>query len=331
MSGDTRDMGARGETGIEFSRELCEAMAKAGTYEELLACWINVKSYIDTLPDTIKQHGSMAKNLDLAFRCFSEPPYACDSGVKFIFEDNSAELEKSGIPKEFLLQTVRVGAIKSMLCDVERSPQRFVSLHSDGTTSRLISEQVRNGRLNDPEEERKRLLDLLNEALRTPNIDGLGWANRHFAILDKEKKEAGAAQKRREEEELKMSKEAAIERIKVRMFEPEFHLELKDTKLLRSDFQYKLMAWKGFFESGGRKLDTFFQDNRDRTFSKEFFAEFMSACHAVPEIEENLESLPVDIINPDSGWFAVLIINKQDTFGKFLGSACSNMNSWFVL
>lgn len=337
MSGDTRDMGARQETGVEVNGELREAMAKAATYEELLACWMNVKVYIDTLPDAMKQTG-MAKNLDLVIRCFMKPPYACDSGVKFIFEDNSAELEKSGVPKEFLLQTVRVGAIKSMLSDVERYPHQFVSVQFDGTASHFISKEVKDGRVDDPEEERQRLIELLNSALHTPNIDGMGWANREFAILDEQKKQTTAAEKKENAEQLLRDKEAAIERIQARMHEPGFHLQLSDAKLLRRDFEDKLIAWKAFFESSsGSKLNTFFQQNRNRQFTPDFFAEFVEACESVPEIKRDFfdespyQHLPVEIINPESGWFAVLIINKQDTFGKFLSSAVSNMNSWLVL
>ena len=342
MAGDFSPIPMDRERKVEISGELKNSMLQAATYEQLFACWAELKIYLDAShSDGVKQWGSVIQNLDVVYRCFQpNGRYACDTPVKAIFdtEEKLQELEMLGIPQEFLLQTVRVGAIKSMLLGVESAPHESLKLYSDGTFARETTAKIEADKLEDPEKERQRLIELLEDSLRNVNIDGFTWANEKLRELALQKQEATKAAKFAEEERVKREKESVIENIQARMHEPNFCLESPDSKLLKRDFQDKLIAWKGFFESSaGRKMNTFFQEHRETEFTSEFFAEFVQACEAVPEVRKAYfggsahHPLPIEIINPDSGWFAVLIINKQKTFGQFLGSACSNMNSWFVL
>ena len=118
------------------------------------------------------------------------------------------------------------------------------------------------------------------------------------------------------------------------MREPGFRFPTADATLLRSNFERKLSLWKAILESGvGRALDGFIQIHGDEEITAKIFEQFKTVCDTDPAVKKALfhHSLPIEIVNPDSGWFSVLIINNNTTLRKFFSSAYCNMNSWFQL
>lgn len=143
-----------------------------------------------------------------------------------------------------------------------------------------------------------------------------------------------------EKPNIEAEKEAAIQRIKEGMHNPDFRLSPADTALLKQDFVEKLRFWKAFLEDSRvrEKLGDFIMQNRNQEITPEFFEEFIKKLQNEPDIwarysGEGYDSskLPLEIINPNSGWFAVLIINKKTKFEEFRTAIHGNMNSWFEL
>ncbi|HLD31251.1 MAG TPA: hypothetical protein VJB41_03620 [Patescibacteria group bacterium] len=312
---------------------------KAGSYEELIVCWERIINSLD--PEQVKKWGTIDSCLKIMYDCFCKPGYGCDSAAKQIFDQEgySERLEQLGIPEEFLLHTVRVGALKGMLYRVEKSPKNPVDLPYDGTSSRLARQRLNEGVLEDPEAEIKRLIGMFGQSLAVPNLDGYSWANGRLEELDKQRRERDAEKGKREEQEKEQAKKAAIERIKLSMHEKNFRVDSADAELLKEDFKGKLRLWKSFLESHeGRELDEFIKEHGEEKITQELFTELREVCENNTKIKDewflgrkDSPVLPLEIIDPSSGWFGVLIINKQTRLKDFISSAYSNMDAWFVL
>ena len=328
----------------EISQELKTQMMAAATYEELAACWESLAAE-QNFGDEITSRGlkstpeeSVMSQLQNTRLIFTRSPYACDSAIKTIFEDQhmSSVLERMGIPQEFLLQTVRIGAIKSLLVDAERARHRPVTLFADGTMTREISAAMYSGKLDDPEKEQERLKQIVLQTLASPTLDGISWANTHLANIQKEKKEA--QQKEKQEQELKkeLAKTDLVARIQQNMRVPGFRLDVEQKNMLRDNFAGRLAFWKSFLENsvGRNAADNFFKEHANDEITVETFTMFKDMLSKDAGVAENYNDderlgRALEILNPESGWFYVLIANKKRTWGEFKEASHSNFDQNF--
>lgn len=324
-----------GGTRKEDTKTPENSMANLATYEQLLSAWEEINEGLD--PAQISQHGTLAFYLKNIYSCFTRPPFECDSGVKSIFENTKLRegLKGAGIAEEFLLHTVRMGAIKGIQTRLERTPGQPVELYSDGTMSRLMSQEIESGRLESAEAERERLVRIIRRLETTPTLDGYSWANQGLKVLEEEKKNAQNGKLEADKQQTEKNKLVALDRIKKQMSEPDFRLTPEDATLLRQDFANKLVLWKAVLESGvGAELNYFLEEYGDSDLTPEIFAKFKSFYETNTKIQamrSGRPDLPLEIIDPESGWFSVLIVNKQTKLREFIRSAYGNMNSWFLL
>ncbi len=316
-----------------------EQMASANTYEQLLDCWAGLVGTLDK--DLVENWGTLEFNIKNLYSTFSKPPFACDGIAKNIFENEDllSKAAEMKIPKEFLLQTVRVGAVKDLQSRIEKSSKEPVRLYPDGTVSRVFREEVELGKLENQDEEIKRLRNLLSKVMDTPNMDGFTWANNEIKEISdtKRKEQAGAVEERNIQNE--KSKEDAIRNIGEQMHTPEYHLSKAQADLLREDFANKLHLWKGILEnseSGELRayLDSFLEKDEDTELTPEFFENFKRFYQAYLDSHPNISgrsTLPLEIIDPSSGWFSAVLINKQTNLRNFVTSIYGNMGQWFQL
>ncbi len=308
-----------------------QLMRAASTYEELITCWDDIKNRIEALPDNEKESGSLASALLFLHRTFSEPPHECDTWAKEIFENEQLRtaLREFHIPEEFLLHTVRIGALKGMLQRVGEKPGLPVELPYDGTMVRKIDEEVDSGKLEDPNAENERLESIIRNIQYHPNLDGYSWANQQLTVLQKERDAGALAAKERSRQHMEARVEEALQRVAKDMRTENFHFRSEDAELLKHSIASKLVRWKGFLEGReGGPLAQFMLDHGEEQITSELYRQIIT----------NVETLfpkgnkpPLEMIDPDSGWFAVLIINKTTTLGSFRQAAHSNMNGWFKL
>jgi hypothetical protein len=274
--------------------ELRERMAKGASYEELLGLWNQLGEHVD-----LKAENPLSKELELVYRCLQKG--ACDSGVRNIFRQPTLlnELEALGIPREFLLQCVMVGALVDQLNLLKRG---------DFKTNRV--------------EPQKLWLE----------VNGWDWANEELQKLGQaaQKREANEAEEKTMRERVK--KEAVVAELQANLKNNDFRMSPEQKKLLRDDFRTKLIRWKAFCDRhlGDKEIEDFRLSPRgSEPITPEVFAEFSAICKRNPKIK--LENFPLEIINPDSGWFYVLVRNNVNSINKFLQGAVSNMNNWFEL
>ncbi|MBU0577759.1 hypothetical protein KJ742_00885 [Patescibacteria group bacterium] len=288
--------------GIEISSDLRQSMKEAGTYDELSSCWQHLADEVDLKADT--QYGSFLYWLELAHRCFTKAQHpACDSGVKGVFESEEylSKLDKMGIPREFLLQSVRVGALMNQLYFIQGDNRH-------------------------------------NPVQNFVDADGYSWADGQLIVLSRDKEaargEQAAAEAAAARTREKVKKETTIADIQLHMREPDFSLTRDQADLLRSDFKGKLRYWKAFCDacmSSDTVRPFVFGEYADEEITPEIFAAFREAYEGDPHLADRYDKLPLEIIDPESGWFYVLIKNKKTTMSRFLSAAVSNMNSWFEL
>jgi len=148
------------------------SMANAATYEQLIACWGTLMTRLNSsAPPETTQRDPLKQCLGRAYQCFRGERFACDTAVKDIFskDDFLKQLSELGIPENFLLQTVRVGALKSALKETEDAPHSHVILVPDGR----VKEGFPPGETN---------------------LDGFSWANEQLRLLGVQKKEAAKNQ-----------------------------------------------------------------------------------------------------------------------------------------
>ncbi len=330
-------IGGPGGPGIkkEGGQTIENSMVSAATYEQLLSVWTELNKQLDFLQAT--EYKTLVSRLRNVFTCFGKSPFECDSSVKNIFENDKLrrELKNAGISEEFLLHTVRMGAIKGVQAQIERNPDQPVELHPDGTMFRLIIEQIEGGRLTDPKEKRERLALLIRQIANTPTLDGYSWANQELKTLEEKKKTAQKGKLEESKQQIEREKLSALGRIKAGMRAEGFRLSKEDANLLRQDFATKLILWKAVLESGvGAVLSSFLYEYGNLELTPEIFAKFKSFYENNAEIRDlrlGRADLPLEIIDPNSGWFAVLLINKKTKLREFVSSAYSNINSWFEL
>lgn len=317
-----------------------QAMRRAATYEELLTCWSALNTELTQRKAAGEIMGEAERTLNHMFTSISKPPYECDSAAKRLFEEPELRqrLVEMNIPEEFVLHTVRVGALKGALTNVERTPSQSVALYGDASMQRVTENKISSERLEDPEDERKRLVDMIRRIQSESTLDGYSWANDQLRLLGEAKKATQAGAEQRKREETARNKESAIARIQQSMHEPNFHVSREDAELLRPDFALKLARWKFFLESStGQKIADFCRKYGDEEITVDLFTRLKADCDADLDVQElrsgkeHRPSLPLEIINPNSGWYAVLLINKKTKLRDFTSAAHGNMNSWFVL
>lgn len=307
--------------------ELEGLLSRAASFEGLQRCWAVIQRNLDT--ERFRAAGEVTDVLKFVAGCFTKPPYACDAGVKQIWAkaELRAQLKGLGIPEEFLLHTVRVGALKEVLASVEVSPHQAVRLPVDGTVMRGTSEVIENGRLDNPAEEIKRLITLLRRVQSEPTLDGYSWANNELNSLAEVRAAARASAVTAEHLVIEQSKQSAIARIYTRMHELNFRLQPADAALLRQDFSARLTQWRAFIQTDGRAAADSFRDKHgSEEITPTLFREFRTTCE-----QQAPDDFQWNIMNPDSGWFAVLIINRATTVSKFISNLHNNMNQWFEL
>jgi hypothetical protein len=318
------------------SRNIENSLGKAATYEQLLSSWEELIKRLDAAQ--VAKFGTLAYYLNGTYSCFKKAPFECDSAVKYIFNNVKLreELKEAGILEEFMLHTVRVGSIKGILARIEKHPGEPVELFPDGTVSRQIFEEVESDRLPDEEAERKRLfLKILELKNSPPTLDGYSWANRELETLQKQ--ENDDLKQKMEESKLQNEREKlmALGRIKEHMHEQNFHLSEEDAKLLHEDFANKLILWKAVLENKvGNVLTPFLEEYGDLELTPEIYTKFKDYYENNNElhgIRSGRSNLPLEIIDPNSAWFSVLIINKKTKLREFIRSAYNNINSWFEL
>lgn len=307
----------------KISESLRSAMLQAGDMEKIRECWHSLSKELNfdgkwIEPEFIQKEGFSVEQertdlkyfLNQIFNLIQRPNCACDSFVKAIFENDLllSELDEAGIPCEFLLQTVRVTALTAQLQSIS------------GDSKHLPVDNY-------------------------VDINGYSWANEELSKLPHARKREEHGAKREEKGgkeleavQLQARKDAVIAGIVRRMQEPSFEFTEEEKKLLREDFAYKLRAWKAFFESSefiaSKALDDFFLKKfPNEEISVELFKKFKEICENDKCLMRRNEYLPriLDIMNPESGWFSVLLINKSMKLINFKRSVCNNMCDWFKL
>jgi len=298
----------------EISPALKSKMLAAGSYEELLKCWKQLAEEFDLKPlpkwgTTEDKDRNLRYWLTFAHQCFSQPNCACDTAIKQIWENKLSELTGTGIPKEFLLQTVRVGALQDQL---------------NGISSKERHKAMMN----------------------TVDVNGYTWANQELLKLENEKKEQVKVQKEFEAKQLEVKKEQTIGEIGRDMKDPNFNLTDEQKKLLRRDFQGACALWKAFYGGANwtrareknKNFDDFLNASLDQKLSSEIALEFKRLCEEDEDISEDLKGyesfdnrLKFEMLNPESGWFYVAKMNNSTTLRQFLNNCASNMDSWMQL
>lgn len=234
------------------------------------------------------------------------------------------------IPKDFILHSVRIGAVKGMLFELEQRPQNPVELHSDGTVIREKTGEIYDGAL-DANVEVIRLRKIAFDVLQSQNIDGLTWANEQFKNLDKVKKLKIAEEKQRITQDIFEKKERILEDVQLHMRDESFRFTPEQIESLKNDFYNKLTQWKAILEGGfGLVAQNFISEHGDKEITSDIFLKFKRLYETSLTGNER-RRLPLEIIDPTSGCFSVCILNKVTTLREFTSAAYSNMNSWFVL
>ncbi len=213
---------------IEIPAELLESIKNAATFEDVKNVWDSLKeissfdqaSYSEWSQVDQEVKGTLDWNIYAISHCLgkNKKSVACDNFAKIIWgEDNNidgdclAELDSAGIPREFVLHTVRIAATKSLELSLKNNPISPV-------------EQV---------------LDL----------DGFSWANKKLAELSNERKAQEERDKEDEKAHIEAQKNVVIGCLQTSMNQPDFVLDGKRVDLLRRDFQSKLYVWKAFSDS----------------------------------------------------------------------------------
>ncbi len=307
--------------------ELESLLLRAGTFEGLQSCWSIVLSSLET--PAFQQTGEVTHWLKLVGNSFSKPPHECDTGVKQIWAQPElrVQLKDLGVPEEFLLHTVRVGALKGALTSIEKSPHEPVRLYSDGTVGRDTDQIIDHEQFSDPAAERGRLIKMIHRQQSEPTLDGYSWANAQLGVLAEAKVTAKATEVAANRVAAEARKTQTIALIYGNMRDPDFHLQPADAALLRGEFASRLTRWRGFIQGDGSKVvREFITEHSDAAITPELFSTFRTRC-----ADQAGENFPWDIMNPASGWFAVLIINRATTLSTFISNLHNNMNSWFKL
>lgn len=316
---------------IDTQKGYEQSMRSAKTYDQIVACWQEIMNRLDSEEQTMK-YSEIIPLLRMLYSCFSRPPYECDSAAKEIFDDEKiqSELKDLQISEQFILNTVRIGALKGLLFRIESNPHTPVSLPYDGTIVRGIHTEVEDEELSEPQDEIKRLKSIIFRISEQPNLDGYSWANAKLDALKEQERMASMttnaeAEKRRAEEKIQ-----ALERIKKNMHSENFHPDSADADLLRGDFKSKLRYWKAYLESSsGRKVDTLLLEHGNEQITPDLFERLFKENDELFPEKDRMPSL--ELLDPNSGWFSVLIINKKTTFGEFRKAVYSNMDGWFQL
>ncbi len=300
---------------VEISAELRSKMLEAGRYEELLSSWKQLAQEADfeSVPAGLptEEGRDLRYWLNYAYGCFSKQNAACDSAVKQIWQNQKflAELDAMNIPREFLLQTVRVGALKDQMEIISgEGKHRAVELYVD--------------------------------------LNGYSWANGELIKLQTEKTEQKKIEKEIAKQREAAKKEQAIAEIGREMNTQDFSMTTEQKKLLRHDFELNCKLWKALNESSAwanslkrnTKLSQFFLENGQRELTPEITREFQVLCEEDKDISRAFGSwegqgtrLKFQMLNPESGWFYVAKKNKVTTLKGFLRACTNNMDSWMEL
>lgn len=326
---------------IEITEALKAQMLAAGTAEKLTACWQNLyqEANLEKHPGyagTINSPDALAILLRQTHQCFvGSDRFACDIPVKRLWEIEAAmtELDQSGIPREFLLQTVRVGALKELLASMS-GPGRHDphNLHTDGTINRQKREATDRGEHvgyagNDHADPAGSL-----------NLDGYAWANRELGKIKSEKIAAAQAANELAAQQLATRKATTIQEMATNMRTPGYELTQEQKDMLHHHFRSKLWFLKAIFEQaeGRHVLNKFRKENGNKTLDQALFEELsnsLSSENAFSKYADRLSGSDgaLQILNPQSGWHYVILKNGVTTFNDFYLRVCSNMGDSFDL
>lgn len=270
---------------------LGDRMQKGASHEQLLEIWSQLEEVLD-----LKTESPLQKALNRVHHSLKRG--ACDTYVKDIFENPGLleELEALGIPKEFLLQCVMVGALVDQL--------------------NLMSYQNQN----------------IEPQTLWLETNGWSWANEELkkCLQDRKGKDT-----RKAEETLmkgKVQKEAVIAQLQANLNNPDFEMTREQKDLLKEDFRSKLIQWKAFcdqYMSEKEINELRLSSEGGQPITPNIYARFVEICKNLPRMRA--EGFPFEIMNPDSGWFHVVAKNNVNSINSFLQAAVSNMNNWFVL
>lgn len=301
---------------IDVHEDLTQQMHAAGTYEELMSCWDDLSdvAHFDSYDDhmalnDIPEGEHLLTYLRKMYQCFSGS-YECDTFCKMIWNEGLLhELDKMGIPRLFLLQTVRMGAIMGVKQTIERGPHVPMQLLY-------------------PYGERKHDLS-----------GGFQWANDQMREIQVQKQKDADSNRELEDVRHQSQIDAAIQDVAIHMRDPGYSMPEDQKRLLRDSFKMKLIGWKAFSDAylSNDAIAPFWSGEfADKEITPESYESFVDACESDDEIREDLledefRKAMFEMVNPDSGWFYALIKNGKTTWRQFLSSAVSNMNHWFEL
>jgi hypothetical protein len=278
----------------QLPESLLQTLKTAGAYDELRNGWIELGQAL-ALND--KEVGSLKRLLFTTMSCFlkAESP-ACDSAVKAIFENEKhlQALQEFGIPAQFLLQCVRVGALKGYLSQAEQQPGNAITFFYGSDA----------------------------------DVDGFMWANEKLVELARKQQEEKKVQENLDRERLKVRMFALL--IKLRSGGELTPEELPLKKELREDISLKLKALKGLLESTS-VLGRFFADNRNQSMTPELFETISQINKRDKESRGRTNDFPLSLLDPSSPWFYVMQRNNQKTLGEMSSSLYCNMGDWFEL
>jgi hypothetical protein len=281
-----------------ISPDLIEKMQKGAGYEELLQMWAQLSEQLDFKSGS----SQLYKVLDTVHQSLKQG--ACDSSVKEIFATPAylEELQRLSIPKEFLLQCVMVGALVSQL-DI------------------LKSGNYKTGKI----EPQTLWLE----------TNGWDWANTKLREIKQQadKEQASRAEESNIEETVQnVKKDTLIAELKANLENPKFKMTQQQNDLIRYDFRDKLIKWKAFCDKNMSEKEIKelrLGEQGDKKITQDIYVKFIEICKRIPRIKE--KDIPFEIINPNSGWFYVLVKNNANSINGFLQKAVSNMFDWFQL
>lgn len=283
----------------QISEALKQEMQQARDYQQLTTSWQKLNQEWALQYPSKNEASALEKSLTLISICFckTDGHNACDSGAKQIWNNPDAlqQLKNSGIPLTFILQSVRIGAI--------REQEALIS---------QTLEPVSDGR----------------------EINGFNWANEQLVILKQEAESQQKQAETQAEIQLQTQTEAVFTFLQAgqeltaeqkKLIRPEIEKALRYWKASSEKFSRWTEVQDFLSSHGDRPLTVqlareFQQIIQNRANSRQ--------RDVYKTMAKNLE---FRLINPDSAWFKVLEINGQSTLREFINAANSNMDSWFVL
>lgn len=303
----------------KISIEFIQQMRAAGTFEELSDCWDQLDVFLTSEDITSLDNHILLLHLSLASDSFRHNKN-CEIGIKRMHRKEMMDLlEQLGISPEFLYQSIRVNALRRAEFRIsDKDKHKSVALLRDQT---LLKAAQNN-----------------QKPLPAVNLEGYAWADQELSKLEEIR--ASESQKFQQFTDILegVQKDFLLAHLGQHMYEENFILKPAQLNLLARHWHNWLSYWQDCFKNADLRpqspFEIFFKLYGERSISPELFDRLKLAFNST--ISEGIHlynnALPLDIINPNSGWFFVCIKNLKApiTFNKFKQAVLGDMADWYL-